>query len=255
MSLSIPFRQPWSSNLPISSKHQHLSCVLASHVTSEHVSHSSHYPAFVEHLAEQDRMLPKYVQNEFEEYLKCGILSHGFLRVCCECCHHERHVADSTYGSGDADTTIWKQFKFEHTFPHDVSWWCFCWWWRWQERTTFQACDTTSSIRDSRVGAQDKRQTVQTLPAMQDDMDSGTLLGNVAGFSLHAGVAAKADERDKLERLCRYIARPLVSTKRISLTVEGNIRYELKTPYRDGTTHIIFEPLDWTLFEGRGKPR
>jgi len=28
---------------------------------------------------------------------------------------------DSTYGSGDADTTIWKQFKFEHTFPHDFS--------------------------------------------------------------------------------------------------------------------------------------
>ena len=48
------------------------------------------------HLAEeQDRMLPKYVQNEFEEYLKCGILSHGFLRECCECCHHERHVAFS----------------------------------------------------------------------------------------------------------------------------------------------------------------
>jgi hypothetical protein len=23
------------------------------------------------------------------------------------------------------------------------------------------------------------------------------------------------------------------------------VRYELKTPYRDGTTHIIFEPLDF----------
>ena len=80
---------------------------------------------------------------------------------------------------------------------------------------------------------------------MQDDIERGTLLGNVSGFSLHAGVSAKADERDKLERLCRYIARPPVSTKRLSLTVEGNIRYELKTPYRDGTTHIIFEPLDF----------
>ncbi len=25
----------------------------------------------------------------------------------------------------------------------------------------------------------------------------------------------------------------------------GNIRYQLKTPYRDGTTHVIFEPLDF----------
>jgi hypothetical protein len=67
----------------------------------------------------------------------------------------------------------------------------------------------------------------------------------VAGFSLHAGVVAKAHERQKLERLCRYIARPAVSEKRLSRTANGNIRYQLKTPYRDGTTHVIFEPLDF----------
>ena len=33
--------------------------------------------------------------------------------------------------------------------------------------------------------------------------------------------------------------------KRLSLTPNGNIRYQLKTPYRDGTTHVIFEPLDF----------
>jgi len=25
----------------------------------------------------------------------------------------------------------------------------------------------------------------------------------------------------------------------------GNVRYALKTPYRDGTTHVIFEPEDF----------
>ena len=64
-------------------------------------------------------------------------------------------------------------------------------------------------------------------------------------FSLHAGVAARADQRDKLERLCRYICQPAVSERRFSLTPNGNVRYELKTPYRDGTTHVIFEPLDF----------
>ncbi|GHL51337.1 hypothetical protein ECZU29_61870 [Escherichia coli] len=48
----------------------------------------------------------------------------------------------------------------------------------------------------------------------------------------------------KLERLCRYISRPAVS-ERLSLTRGGNVRYQLKTPYRDGTTHVIFEPLDF----------
>ena len=28
------------------------------------------------------------------------------------------------------------------------------------------------------------------------------------------------------------------------LLTNGNVRYHLKTPYRDGTTHVIFEPLD-----------
>jgi len=67
----------------------------------------------------------------------------------------------------------------------------------------------------------------------------------VAGFSLHAGVAAKADERKKLERLCRYISRPAVSEKRPSLSRGGKILYQLKTSYRDGTTHVIFESLDF----------
>ena len=62
---------------------------------------------------------------------------------------------------------------------------------------------------------------------------------------MNAGVAAQAWERDKLERLCRYISRPAVSEKRLSLTSAGNIRYQLKTPYRDGTTHVIFNPLDF----------
>jgi hypothetical protein len=31
----------------------------------------------------------------------------------------------------------------------------------------------------------------------------------------------------------------------LSLTPNGNVHYQLKTPYRDGTTHVIFEPLDF----------
>jgi hypothetical protein len=67
----------------------------------------------------------------------------------------------------------------------------------------------------------------------------------VAGFWLHAGVAAEAHQRQKLERLCRYISRPAVAIERLALTEQGSIRYALKTPYRDGTTHVIFEPLDF----------
>lgn len=86
--------------------------------------------------------------------------------------------------------------------------------------------------------------TLQTLPDCDDDPLASTV-GKVAGFSMHAGVAARAHERDKLERLCRYIARPAVATNRLSLTRNGQVRYEMKTPWRNGTTHVVFEPLDF----------
>jgi ribosomal protein S27E len=56
---------------------------------------SKYYPAFRQQLAEEGRILPGYVQREFEDYLKCGRLEHGFLRVRCENCHEERLVAFS----------------------------------------------------------------------------------------------------------------------------------------------------------------
>ena len=42
-----------------------------------------------------------------------------------------------------------------------------------------------------------------------------------------------------------YGSRPAVAEERLSLTAGGNVRYRLKTPYKDGTTHVIFEPLDF----------
>jgi hypothetical protein len=33
-------------------------------------------------------------------------------------------------------------------------------------------------------------------------------------------------------RLCRYVTRPAIAEKRLSLTNQGEVRYELKTPYR-----------------------
>jgi hypothetical protein len=46
-----------------------------------------HYPALKGHLAAQGSTLPGYAEREFDKYLKCGRLEHGFLRVRCETCH------------------------------------------------------------------------------------------------------------------------------------------------------------------------
>ena len=65
------------------------------------------------------------------------------------------------------------------------------------------------------------------------------------GFSLHAGVSCEGNQKDKRERLCRYISRPAVAVPRLSLSSTGKVVYTLKTPYRDGTTQVAFEPVDF----------
>ena len=65
------------------------------------------------------------------------------------------------------------------------------------------------------------------------------------GFSLNASVACKAEERKKLERLCRYVARPPLALERLGRDGDGLVVHRLKRPFRDGTTEFVFEPLDF----------
>ena len=54
-----------------------------------------YYPAFEAQWAVEGRVLPDYVCQEFDEYLKCVRIEHGFLRVQCETCHAGHLVAFS----------------------------------------------------------------------------------------------------------------------------------------------------------------
>jgi hypothetical protein len=63
--------------------------------------------------------------------------------------------------------------------------------------------------------------TLQSVPGMPLPEPAKPFLAKADGFSLHAGVAAGADDRKKVERLCRYITRPPVATGRLSLTTQG----------------------------------
>ena len=339
-----------------------------------------YWPEFQAELANHGRHLPAYVTKEFDEYLKCGRLEHGFLRVRCEACHDEKLVAfsckrrgfcpscgarrmadsaalladevlphqpirqwvlsvpfqlrllfasqpavmgkvlgivyrsiathlvhkagftkstsqtgavtliqrfgsalnlnihfhmlflDGVYTGGANGCTAWfrrvkaptgaELTQLAHTIAYRVA--------RHLERQGLLVRDAQNSYLTAdgldidpdspmnhllgssvtyriAVGPQQGRKvfTLQTLPDLGQDKPFGSAVSEASGFSLHAGVATRAHEREKLERLCRYIARPAVSTERLSLTRNGRLRYELKTPWRNGTTHVIFEPLDF----------
>jgi hypothetical protein len=46
------------------------------------------------------------------------------------------------------------------------------------------------------------------------------------------------------EKLCRYAGRPPLATGRLSVLPDGRLLYRLKRRWRDGTSHIILEPME-----------
>jgi len=73
------------------------------------------------------------------------------------------------------------------------------------------------------------------------DPEASARVPQHGGMSLHANVAVPARDRRRLERLCRYVARPPLAGERLEERPGGTLALRLKTPWRDGTTHILME--------------
>ena len=67
----------------------------------------------------------------------------------------------------------------------------------------------------------------------------------MSGLTLHAAVRCAANDRQALEQLCRYITRPALANERVQTNAAGQVVLKLKTPWRDGTTHLVMSPLEF----------
>jgi hypothetical protein len=74
---------------------------------------------------------------------------------------------------------------------------------------------------------------------------AGARLAAERGFTLHASPPVPANDRERLERLCRYTARPPIATERLELAADGLVVYRLRRPFRDGTTAVRFAPYEF----------
>ena len=79
----------------------------------------------------------------------------------------------------------------------------------------------------------------------REGMARELLCSDIDGFSLHAAVRIEAHDRKRLEQLCRYITRPALADERVQLNAAGQVELKLKTPWRDGTTHLVMSPLEF----------
>ena len=90
--------------------------------------------------------------------------------------------------------------------------------------------------RMTRTGDQIDAESMQALASPR--------CATVAGFSLHANTAVPGGDRQRLERLAQYCARPPIAMERLEPLSDGRLLYRFKRPWRDGTTHVVLEPLE-----------
>jgi hypothetical protein len=83
------------------------------------------------------------------------------------------------------------------------------------------------------------------LPGLARDEGRRTHERGVNGFDLDIGPVVRADERGRLERLCRYLLRPPLASERLEVLSDGRVKYGLRHAWSDGTTAVVMEPLDF----------
>jgi hypothetical protein len=84
-----------------------------------------HAATFIEQAqAEAGAELPEFVKDEFDAFLECGILAHGFLRLRCGDCGHDKLVAFSCKRRGFCPTCGARRMAqtaahlVDHVIPH-----------------------------------------------------------------------------------------------------------------------------------------
>ncbi|MFO0023369.1 MAG: transposase, partial [Deltaproteobacteria bacterium] len=64
------------------------------------------------------------------------------------------------------------------------------------------------------------------------------LKARVNGFDLEATTVVRAEDRERLENLCRYLLRPPLADRSLRLLPADQVALELKSPWKDGTKWI-----------------
>ena len=87
-------------------------------------------------------------------------------------------------------------------------------------------------------------QPVRRLRSAAAATATGRRSARLEGFSLHADVAVPARRRDQLERLVRYMVRPPLALDRLTESTGGQLLYQFRRPWRDGSTALLLDPLE-----------
>ena len=88
------------------------------------------------------------------------------------------------------------------------------------------------------------RRVRRVLSDPSEAIQTGPLCFAANGFSLHAATRIDAGDKAGLERLCKYVSRPPLAHGSLQQLSQDEYSFKLKTPWSDGTTHLILSGLE-----------
>jgi hypothetical protein len=114
-----------------------------------------------------------------------------------------------------------------------------------QDQPALASCYGASVSDRQLLGDEPGQRTRKLVHPVREVGSPDEALADVGGVNVHAGAAIDGRDRQRLERLCRYIARPPLAQERLELAPGGHrLIYRFKRAWRDGTHAVVLAPLD-----------
>jgi len=236
-----------------------------------------HVASFIAHTeASTGAEPPRFIKDEFDAFLECGILAQGFLRLRCGESGHDKLLAFSCKRRGFCPSCGARRMSqtaahlVDHVIPHvPVRQWVLSLPIPLRALLAAQLEDMGQTYLAEPDADGEEARTLRPLQAAaityriafgprawekvlslrgampREATARQPLCDAIDGFSLHAVVRVEADDRKRLEHLCRHITRPALSDERVQLNAAGQVELKLETPWRDGSTRLVMSPLEF----------
>ena len=214
---------------------------------------AGHLNTFTSEREAEQRPLPEYVLEEFEAHLKCGILAHCFIWLKCTTCSAEKLVAFSCKKRGFCPSCCAKRMaeaathltqnvlplvpyrQFVVSFPIPLRYWL-------HTNKRFASEVFGLVAREIHRYYLHKAHAAGITNATPGSIAFIRRWGSALNLNPHLhilcidGVYTRYGEAARLGPL---------SNERLEILANGDVKLALKTPWANGTTHLVFTPSEF----------
>ena len=113
------------------------------------------------------------------------------------------------------------------------------------EQPALASCYGASLSDRQLLGTEPGERTRKLVHPVRELSSADEGLAEVGGVNVHVGAAVGARDRRRLERLCRYVARPPIAQERLEVTPAGRVLLRFKRVWRSGAHAVVLDPLDF----------